>query len=62
MYDDTVDWLRVRACRGTAAWLEKDQVFRQWMDMGSQLTDLLWLHGIPGSGESRAYPHTIAKT
>ncbi|KAK1765267.1 hypothetical protein QBC33DRAFT_496016, partial [Phialemonium atrogriseum] len=52
MYDDRLDWLRRRACPGTERWLARDQVFSQWMDMGSQLTRLLWLQGIPGAGKT----------
>ncbi len=52
MYDDRLNWLTSRACPGTAEWLKKDEAFRDWLDWSSPSTSLLWVHGIPGAGES----------
>lgn len=53
MYDDKLEWLKRRIYPGTAKWLSKDLSFHQWIDVSSQSTNLLWLVGIPGAGESQ---------
>lgn len=42
---------------GSCVWLERHSVFQQWIN--SSVSSVLWLHGIPGSGNSKLVAHTI---
>ena len=49
-YDDKLDWLRGRLCKGTGKWLLKDEIFTQWLNASDVSVRLMWLQGIPGAG------------
>lgn len=51
IYDDRLDWLLNRSCKGSAKWLVSDKSFLEWLDMSNPTLQLLWLRGIPGAGK-----------
>jgi len=51
-YEDRLDWFDARRCEGTGKWLLRDSIFAKWLDTTDTSTKVLWLQGIPGSGES----------
>jgi hypothetical protein len=52
-YEERLDWIDARRCEGTEKWLVKDSIFAKWLDTTDTSTKVLWLQGIPGSGESQ---------
>lgn len=50
LYDRKLDRFLTTTCDGTGRWLFKDSVYNRWLDMSDSSTNLVWLRGIPGSG------------
>jgi len=50
-YDDKMYQVQSRVCEGTGRWLLRNPVFTEWLDGSERSKRLLWLQGIPGSGE-----------
>lgn len=53
-YEDGLDRLRARRCEGTGKWLKRDAAFSKWLDTTETSPKVLWLQGIPGSGEHQS--------
>lgn len=51
-YDNKLNWIHGRVCAGTGTWLLEHEVFRKWLNVvGDGRERILWLHGIPRSGQ-----------
>jgi len=51
-YEDLLNHFQGRICEGTGKWLMKDPTFTKWLEFSDHSTNLIWLQGIPGAGES----------
>jgi hypothetical protein len=52
-YQETLAYLDDRSYLEAGVWLTKHDVFCDWLDTTNKSTSILWLQGIPGSGEQR---------
>jgi hypothetical protein len=50
LYDDELERLRVTCTVEAGEWLKRKEFFSLWSDPNNLLDRLLWLEGIPGSG------------
>jgi hypothetical protein len=50
LYDDELERLRVTCTVESGKWLKRKESFSLWSDTNNLLDRLLWLEGIPGSG------------
>lgn len=58
-YNEELNRLQERACKGTERWLLKDSSFAEWLDASKKSTRLCWLQGMPGAGALKMAPSAL---
>lgn len=55
LYDQEMERMKDECCKGTCAWLSKNEDFKTWFDSKKRSSAFFWLSGIPGAGQYEQY-------